>query len=413
MSGICGKAFNISGTGLNQYTLLLAATGTGKEGANAGISRLMSKVKELVPPANDFIGPSDISSQQALIKALSDNSSIISIVCEFGLYLKEMGADNASPHMIGLKKMLLKLYNVSGEGDKLGGMAYSDREKNVASVEAPAFSIFGETAPEPFYEALTENMISGGLLPRFTVIEYHGDRVPRNKSASTVVPSAELIQNVGTLCATAFGLINQKKVIHVQMTAEAEVMFDDLDALADRSVKGAMELRRQLWTRVHLKSLRLAALAAVGCNPFEPTINKESAKWAIDIVMADIKNMLGRFESGDVGVNNEESKQTKLLVKLIKKFVTASWDEVKKVAGESSQKLHAERIIPYGWLQRNTSTTPAFKNDRQGATNALKRTLKTLEERGEIQAMQKSVLMTKFGTGAQAYAITQPGAFGL
>jgi len=413
MSGICGKAFNISGTGLNQYTLLLAATGTGKESANSGISKLMAKVKSLVPTALDFIGPSDISSQQALTKALSDNPSIISIVGEFGLYLKEMGADNASPHMMGLKKMLLKLYNVSGEGDKLGGMAYSDRDKNIASVESPAFSMFGETAPEPFYEALTENMLSGGLLPRFTIIEYLGDRVPRNKSASTVLPSHELVQTLATLCATAMGLINQRKVIHVQLTPQAEGMFDDLDALADKSVIGAMELRRQLWTRVHLKSLRLAALVAVGCNPFDPIIDSDAAKWAIDIVMADIKNMLSRFESGDVGVNNEETKQLKILNKLIKKFLTSSWDEIKKVAGENLHKLHQERIIPYGWLQRNTSAAPAFKTDRQGATNALRRTLKTLEERGEIQAMQKSVLVQKFGTSAQAYAILQPSAFGL
>ncbi|MCK5611127.1 hypothetical protein KAR91_55150, partial [Candidatus Pacearchaeota archaeon] len=39
MSGICGRSYNISGTGLNQYTFLLAKTGRGKEAMNKGISK--------------------------------------------------------------------------------------------------------------------------------------------------------------------------------------------------------------------------------------------------------------------------------------------------------------------------------------------------------------------------------------
>jgi len=37
MGGICGRSFNISDTGLNQYIVLLAKTGSGKEGAASGI----------------------------------------------------------------------------------------------------------------------------------------------------------------------------------------------------------------------------------------------------------------------------------------------------------------------------------------------------------------------------------------
>ena len=46
----------------------------------------------------------------------------------------------------------------------------------------------------------------------------------------------------------------------------------------------------------------LAALVAVGCNPYEPTINKDAALWAINIVLADVKNMLGRFDAGEIDV---------------------------------------------------------------------------------------------------------------
>jgi hypothetical protein len=72
MAGICGRAYNISNTGLNQYVLLLAPTGTGKEAMASGISRLMSAVvtKESTKAAMDFIGPGDIASGQALLKYL-------------------------------------------------------------------------------------------------------------------------------------------------------------------------------------------------------------------------------------------------------------------------------------------------------------------------------------------------------
>jgi len=413
MSGICGKAFNISGTGLNQYTLLLAATGTGKESAAGGIGKLISEIVKHVPPAGEFIGPSSISSPQALSKALSNTPCIVSVVGEFGLYLKQMGADNASPHMLGLKSMILDLYNKSGEGAKLGNIVYSDKEKNTTVISSPSFSIFCESAPEPFYETLTESMISGGLLPRFTIIEYHGDRLERNKGAGMVKPSQELIQQLCTLCASTLGLIHQKKVNHVQIAPDAEKILDKFEKLAHSSIVGSMELRRQLWNRAHIKVLKLASLVAVGMHPFEPIIDAEAAKWAIRIVEADVKNMLSRFESGEVGVNNGENKQLQLVTKAIKKYVMSAWSEVEKSAGEKNRTLHAERVIPYSYIQRCTATAGPFKNDKIGATNALKRTLKTMVDSGDLQQMQRADLVKKFGTYAEAYAISSPSTFGI
>ena len=57
MAGICGRAFNVSGTGLNQYILLLAPTGTGKEAAATGINSLMKSIRSEVPASEKFIGP--------------------------------------------------------------------------------------------------------------------------------------------------------------------------------------------------------------------------------------------------------------------------------------------------------------------------------------------------------------------
>ena len=69
MAGVCGRQYNVSNTGLNQYVLLLAKTGVGKEGASSGIDRFLRKVRDLgnVPAIMDFIGPAEIASGQALV----------------------------------------------------------------------------------------------------------------------------------------------------------------------------------------------------------------------------------------------------------------------------------------------------------------------------------------------------------
>lgn len=413
MSGIIGKAYNVSATGLNQYTLVLAATGTGKESAAQGIAKLMTEVTKSCPSAGDFVGASSIASPQALTKALQDNPCFVSIVGEFGLHLQQMASPAAPAHMQGVKSMLLDLYNKSGEGAKLGKLIYSDREKNTAVVSAPSFSMLGESAPEPFYEALDESMISGGLLPRFTIIEYKGDRVKRNKGAALAKPSNDLVRNLATLCSSSLNLINQRKVVQVQYTEEAEKLLDAIDDDCAKRVMGAIELKRQLWTRVHLKVLRLAAMVAVGVNPYQPTIDADAVLWARRIIYESTIGLNRRFESGEVGVNNEENKQIKTLSRVINKYLTDEWESVRKIIDPKFQNLHKERVIPYAYLQRSCSNSPAFKNDRLGATTALKRTLSILQARGDLQQMGRAELHTKFGTSSECYVVSSPMAFGL
>lgn len=74
VSGIVGRQYNIPGSGLNLYLILLAATGTGKEGMATGINALVSKVRETVPAVDQFVGPAEFSSGPALVKALNAQS---------------------------------------------------------------------------------------------------------------------------------------------------------------------------------------------------------------------------------------------------------------------------------------------------------------------------------------------------
>lgn len=415
IAGIVGRSYNISGTGLNQYVLLLAPTGTGKEAIASGIDKLMASVIRTVPAAVDFIGPAEIASPQALIKYMSKTAnSFVSLVGEFGIQLQQMGAVNAPSHLLGLRRMLLDLYNKSGEGKVLRPSIYSDREKNTAAVLAPAFTLLGESTPEKYYDALHEGMISEGLLPRFTTIEYHGERPPLNPQHINAQPSFDVIEMLSTLCAHSLMLNSQHKAIHVQISPEAKQMFDEFDKHCDLNINSAeREIRRHLWNRAHIKAMKLAALVAVGCNPYDPCITLEHATWATNLIVADVRNLLKRFDAGEIGIDNDETKQLTSCIGTVKDYIVKPWIEVVKYTGEGMSHLHNARIVPYSYIQRRLASVAVFKKDKLGSSTALKRALKTLTERGDLQEVSKATLAKDYGTSALCYMISNVKTFGL
>lgn len=415
VAGIAGRAYNVSGTGLNQYTLLLAPTGTGKEAIASGIDKLFASVIRTVPAATEFIGPAEIASSQAIIKYMSKGpASFVSLVGEFGIYLQQMASVNAPPHLMGLRRFLLDAYNKSGEGKVLRPSIYSDKDKNTNAVLAPAFSLLGESTPEKFYEGLHEGLISEGLLPRFTTIEYHGERPPLNPNHIHAQPSFELVDRLSTLCAHALMLNSQHKAINVKFAPEAKALFDEFDKHCDMNINTSdKEVRRHLWNRAHIKAMKLAGLIAVGCNPYDPTITLDVATWATNVIVADVRNLLDRFNAGEIGVDNDETKQLGKVVATVKEFVVSPWPEVAKYAGDGMSNLHSNRIVPYSFLQRKLAAVAVFRKDRIGSSGALKRALTTLTERGDLQEISRATLAKDYGTSARAFMIANPRVFEL
>ena len=413
LSGIVGRSYNVSGTGLNQYTLLLANTGAGKEAMARGIDRLINEVVKTVPSAAEFIGPAEIASSPAIIKYMSKGpTSFVSIVGEFGIRMQQMASANAAPHLESLRRFLLHIYNKSGEGAVQRPTIYADKDKNTQSILSPAFSLLGESTPETFYEGLHEGLISEGLLPRFTIIEYLGDRPPANKNFRNVQPSFELIERLSTVCAHSHMLNSQDKAINVLFDDEADKIIGQFDRYCDLQINGSdREIKRQLWTRAHVKVMKLAALPAVGYNPYDPVITADAVNWAINIVTADIKNLLRRFNAGEIGIDNDETKQLAKLTAAIRQYVLSPWGDVSKYAGEDFKHLHSDRIIPYSFVQRKLASIAIFRKDRLGSKTALKRTLETLIERGDIKEMSRAVMNKDYDTGCRAFMIANPKAF--
>ncbi len=406
MAGICGRAYNISGTGLNQYVLLLAMTGAGKEAAASGINKLMNTIKMQVPTSTGFIGPSEISSGSALFKYLGNTSqSFISLLGEFGLRLQQMSSPNANGSEVSLRRMFLDLYNKSGFSEILHASVYSDKANNTSAIPSPSFSILGESTPERFYGALNEDMISEGLLPRFLLIEYKGNRPALNEHHINAAPSFTLIERLASLAAHCESInhSNPRRIIHVQSTPEAAKLLYDFDKYADEKINGSnKEVIRQLWNRAHIKVLKLSALVAVGENMLEPTINVAAMKWAASMVESDIRAIVVRFEEGDIGSNSFELKQANEAKRILKEYLDKDAEYIVKYGGVPSQ--HKDRVVNNDYLNNRLGRLAAFTKDKSGATLSLRRTMQNLIDAGKVVEL-KGLDLAKFKTYGKLYFI--------
>jgi hypothetical protein len=406
MCGIVGRSYNVSGTGLNQYVLLLAPTGTGKEAIASGIEKLMKAVERTVPASSDFIGPAEIASSPALTKYLSRTPCFVSVLGEFGLTLQEMSMPRAPGYLVSLKRLMLDLYNKSGEGSQLRPRIYSDREKNTDTVSSPAFSLVGESTPLRFYQALSEDMIEEGLLPRILTIEYTGPRPPLNEERIND-PSFHLVDQLGALCTHSLMLNSQNKTINVRFDERAIAVFKAFNDYCDKKINSSQsELTRQLWNRAHIKAMKLAALVAIGINTYKPVIDEMAANWAIDIETAGVRNILSRFESGQVGQQSlSETAQQMKVRSVVRDWITRSWSELARYK-IGTEAMSQSGVVPYSYMSKRLTNDAAFKDGRGGATQTIKRAIDELCKGGELMKFEPQDALKKFNTRAELYAVT-------
>lgn len=421
VSGIAGRAYNVSGTGLNHYIMLIAPTGTGKEAIGSGINRLAEQIAWGPDGAHftymrQYIGPSQIGSGAGLLKWFERSKSFVTVLGEIGITLKRISHPNANSHEKQIMQVWLDLYNKSGAGDMLNPTAYSDKDKVGEPIASPAFTMIGESVPEKFYEALDETMVSSGLLPRFTIMEYTGPRPPMNEAHRNVGASPALLANARAFLAKCHAINSAQsfKPMNVAFSAEARQLFDQFNDFADAQINSnSAEVVKQLWNRAHLKAMKLAAVVAVGLYWNSPVIDYNGAKWACDFVANDIARLLARFERGDVGssVNGFNDKQCHNdVIRFINLMVRAD-----AATAERKYKvppaLHAMGIIPWRSLAQGTHSRASFRNSRLGSTNALKATIQFMIDSGELRELG-SKDKEKFGVTQRCFAVNDVSIIG-
>lgn len=365
-AGIAGKAYNISKTGLNQYIAVLAPTAGGKEAAASGMEFITRHVIEKFPLFEQFIGPSEIASPQALIKQLSTISPcFVSHKAELGFWMQKLTARWAKSNETSLRALLLDLYTKSGHGQIVRGSIYSDKTKDVNAIHSPAFTLFGDSTPDAFYKALDEENIEEGLVARFTVVESLGNRAEYNTNHGQYPPSDLMIDNIIGIAKRALTLAQINGVVEVKETEEATIEHMKFNAECyNKAFEDRDSPEGKLYSRAHLRVLRLAALIAVGINPDTPIVTIECVRWARAFVVQGIIAVASRFASGRVGEVNLTLEQRSSLIKILRGYQRDGYkSDYSKFYGIDSE-MYKFNVVTNRFMQQRSMGLNGFRKDR-------------------------------------------------
>ena len=402
VAGIVGRCYNFSNTGLNQYVILLATTGTGKEGAQNGISNLVERVSSKAPSVHDFFGPGAYSSGQALVRTLDERKCFFSIMGEFGITLSRITDPRANAADKTFRKVILDLYGKSGWNQYLQSSVYADSEKNTQQVRAPALTILGESTPEEFFGTLSGRNIADGLIPRFLLLQYKGKRPARNLNANHP-PDDRLVEKLTAIVSKALQSAANNINCPVGIEPDALAMLDAFDLKADNEINNpeADDASKQLWNRAHLKALKLAALIAVGINYNNPIINMDCARFAIDMVSKDIETMMGNFRSGLMA--SDEVRREQLVHQACVDYL--AMDYRKRLTYIRNTTLAKLEIVPIAFLRRRLRNVSDFA-DVGDTGRALDNAIKSLVDMQDLKPIPHTELM-KHGIKAktECYAL--------
>lgn len=403
LCGICGKAFTLPQSGLNLYIVLIARSAIGKEAMHSGIATLIGYLRESMPDCGKFVDFSEYASGPALQKAVATNTSFVNVSGEWGRRLKRLSQeDGRDGPMQQLRTVMTNLYQKSGPRSIVGGVGYSDKEKNVGAVNGVAYSMIGESTPTTFYEALTEDMMEDGFLSRFTVIEYTGDRPELNEKPQSRPPDV-ILSHLSEVCWRANQLLLAEQYVEVMRTPEAFTILAAFDKECDSKVRGSTdESWRQMWNRAHLKALRISGLLACADNPNNPIILKEHAAWALDVVLRDIAVMRRRMSEGDIG-KGDNTRERKVM-SLIQKYMEKDFHQI-STTYRISKKMKDDSVITRSYLQINTQKINSFCNFRGGQNIALDATLKSMCDSGYLAEVPREKAVKEYEFTGKCYRI--------
>lgn len=387
-AGIVGRQYNFSSDGLNQYLMLVAGTGRGKEAIGRGIDRIVDELTKRVNYAHNILGPAEMASGQSLITYLTDRKEkpcFVSVFGEIGYKLHQINNPRATSAEQMLKRVLLDLYNKSGEGRTLHPSVYADRIKNTDEVKSPALTIVGESTGEMFYSALDERHISIGLIPRFTIVDYDGPIVDFNEAHAHATIPDDLLEKLAELLVHCHKMTVDESVQKVAINSDAKQLLRDIREhsrqVINSSGGGVID---ELWNRAAQKAGRLAALLAVSHNYVTPTIDRDMVLWAGSLIISDIVRLMTKFGAGEIGLidDADNTKQIDEIRKVMRKYFSR---EPTLIDNRIRRIMLEENVIPYSDIHRSVAKIAAFKNDKRKATAAIKSTLSTLCDMGIIQ----------------------------
>ncbi len=280
ISTLCGrKVIDHQRTRPNMMILGLAPSGGGKDWARVLNAEILQGCG-----GENMVGPERIGSHAGIITQMEAEPVTLFQIDEIGHMVAAM-QQRTSPHLFQISSVLMQLYSSSGRvwmADALG-----DRQK-VKKLYYPSLTLYGTSVPDGFWQRLTEENLTGGLIGRCCVFE-SPDYVRWHEPATDNIPDQILDRarawirfqpHSGDLAGTAVDGSSPKLVMQ---TEEARQRLNDHTmAISDKRINEDT-IDAAIWSRTAEKTRKLALLFA--CSRFDgtewPTIQREDADRAI------------------------------------------------------------------------------------------------------------------------------------
>lgn len=386
LSGLTGRHYNIAGTGLGLYTILLAGTGRGKEAATTGIGCLTDAIMRQAPVISDFRGPSQIASGQALIRTMADEHSIPSkfmFLSEFSHMLQVISSRDATGADMKTRQVLLDMFSKSGWGSTIQESAYADKSNNTKVVYNPNLALMGDTTSEMLFENMSAKLISEGFLPRFLYVEYDGPRTAVNLTLSRI-PSEDLVTRCVTLVHQIMSLKQSNQCMNITISSEAQLVLNNFSDLADYRIEQLSgQPMAEMWNRAHLMVLRLAGIVAVGNNMFEPTVTLEDVQWAQTAILRSLDSVALRAADGKL--SDSEAGIRTFVRNLAKQFFKENIG--RKLAKKNRGRwevYHGQGVVPYKYFSEQTEKESMFVSRSEKHSSLVQKALTDLVDQGDL-----------------------------
>lgn len=403
VAGIFGRQWQTPGKpiGLNMNIIVVADSGVGKEAMSEGLGALRKEVTKLQPGIKAFVNFDDYASGPALAKSLAAQStgSFCSVFSEFGHKLRGMtqGKDMA---LRSLRVVITKMYMKSSAMAEAGNLSYSEKFYELPG--GVAFSFVGDTTPGTLFSSMTPEVMEDGFLSRMLIVEYNGPIPPKNESAQAHgMPPAALVQWSAELVTQAATMRANNGYGYVQMTTEAGFLlgqYEEECRNAANALKG-QEDQRQLYTRAHLKALKLGSNLACADDHMRPTITRDQAEWAIYLVRRNVAALAVRIKGGDVG-EGDDSRERKLLA-IVYEYMSGA---PQKVCPAIMQR---DGVVPRRYLQQRVARVVCFTGHPFGAKRALDDAITTCMDNGYFVEMDKTKAGEAYTYQGRCYRVVQ------
>lgn len=400
LAGIIGRQYQVSGSGLQFYNLVLAPSGTGKQSATSGIRAIENALRKALPVLWDrHSGPTLLASAPGMQTLLKERPSCYAVLNEYSTTLRAITNVRSNETTTRLKGALLDLYTASSPGTIFGSAWYSDKEKKKDPVMSPAFSFLGDAVAEEFKEVIDADVIKDGFLPRHSIYVYEGFPPPANRNRK-MTPPEQLVNTLGKLIVHIQELETRDEYVQIPVYS-----LEAIPDLHDKySTKKAHELginnpTLPLYHRVAHKVVREAALTAFSrwaAGQGELLVTETDLAMAEALVLHQTDYMVQAMSRGGLG-RGGNARESKILEAI------SDWQRVDKAARKAYRVpgyiLDRNDIVPQRYIVERCKRAKLFEvDDRTTPAEIVRKTLDGLVLQGTVEQLTPEEVLSQFPT---------------